>query len=336
MATWDIPLGGAVSVNGTWEPNKTISSSRPSDFDGATVNSITVVGTPSVTSDSATDDTIGFRIWVVDFGDIPVYGNKDSDANSIASVSLGNSVSSDTWTDQTPNPAPTTVVAADWEMVRISGVGTAAAPVKEVGVNRSFSGIGTSVLSRAASLARTFTFSGVGTGTISKSMDLVKTFSGLGTAVLSTSKVALLELAYAGTGAAVLATTSVLGKLLSYSGTGTSSVLKEIGKTLSNTGSGLAAIARNLTLSRTLTYAGTAASALVREVQKTLAYAGTGTSVLVAIKSKLLNLVYSAVGSAAQVKEIGKSLSLSGTGAQVLSRTSSFLLSLRGWTWPYS
>jgi hypothetical protein len=209
-----------------------------------------------------------------------------------------------------------------------SGVGTAAAPVKEVGVNRSFSGIGTSVFARLATLARIFTYSGVGTSTLAKSLELTKAFSGVGTSVLSTSKVALLVLAYSGSGNAVLATTSVLGKLLSYVGTGTGSVLKEIGKTLSNTGSGLAAVARNLALSRTLTYAGTAASALIREVQKTLAYSGTGTSVLVAIKSKLLNLAYSAVGSVAQAKEIGKSFSLSGTGAQVLSRTSSFLRSI--------
>lgn len=115
MATWDItvPAGSGVGEGGSGSSAIT----EPGNFDGATITDVSVVGTPSLTSDGATDDTISVYWYVTT--DVPanVYGGASS-TQGICSGTLGDSVSSDTIADDTASPAPGTAVAADWDEIR--------------------------------------------------------------------------------------------------------------------------------------------------------------------------------------------------------------------------
>lgn len=116
MATFDItvPAGSGVGNSDT----AAAAFTEPGDFDGATIDDVSVVGTPTITSDGATDDTIGIRWRIQTDGDAAIWGDYGSDAVSACSAVLGDSVSSDTITDgSAPSPAPTTAVAADWDEI---------------------------------------------------------------------------------------------------------------------------------------------------------------------------------------------------------------------------
>jgi len=96
------------------------SFSEPGDFDGATIDSVAIIGSPNtVTSDGVTDDTIGVRFWIeTTGGGADVYGSSGSDAASLCFASVGDSASSDIITDgASPSPGPTIAVGADWTRV---------------------------------------------------------------------------------------------------------------------------------------------------------------------------------------------------------------------------
>lgn len=121
MATWDITAPAASGIGET-ASGSSAALTPPGDFDGATIDSVTILSAPTLDSDSATDDTIGIRWEISDSVTAAVYGDNSSagsDAISLCSASLGDSVSSDTITaGSAPSPAPTIAVAADWDRVR--------------------------------------------------------------------------------------------------------------------------------------------------------------------------------------------------------------------------
>lgn len=122
MATWDITVSAGSTVgSGTDVLLTTISGVVPGDFDGSTIDSVAVQGTPTVTSDGTTDDTIEVRFFVTTTVPADVYGGDGSNAASMCFASVGDSASSANITDgSSTSPAPTTAVAADWDEVRYS------------------------------------------------------------------------------------------------------------------------------------------------------------------------------------------------------------------------
>lgn len=116
MATWDItvPAGSGVGSGGTGSSAIT----EPGDFDGATIDDVSIVGTPTITSDGTTDDTIGIRWNIETSTGTDIWGGVGSDAASACSASIGDSASSANITDgSSPSPAPSTAVAADWDQI---------------------------------------------------------------------------------------------------------------------------------------------------------------------------------------------------------------------------
>ncbi len=116
MATFDItvPAGSGVGNADTASSAFT----EPGDFDGATIDDVSVVGTPTITSDGITDDEVGVRWRIQTDGGVAIWGDYGSDAVSLCSAVLGDSVSSDTITDgSAPSPNPATAVAADWDEI---------------------------------------------------------------------------------------------------------------------------------------------------------------------------------------------------------------------------
>jgi hypothetical protein len=118
MATWDIVIP-AGSTQGSGSSNSTaLSPTVPGDFDGATINSVSVVGSPTATVDGTpTDDTIGVRWHIETSTGTAVWGGTGSDAASACFVTIDTSVtSSGTIADgSAPSPAPSTGVSADWD-----------------------------------------------------------------------------------------------------------------------------------------------------------------------------------------------------------------------------
>jgi len=122
MATWNITANGGDNQTGdgtTGSNVTTIAEAVPGDFNGSTINSVSVSGTPTlVTANGPTNDTVGVRWRIQTDGDVAIYGDFGSDAASLCSAVLGNGVSSDTIADgSSPSPAPTIAVAADWDEV---------------------------------------------------------------------------------------------------------------------------------------------------------------------------------------------------------------------------
>lgn len=116
MATWNITVPAGSGVGGTGTGSAAIT--EPGDFDGATINSVTVSGTPSVSSDTATDDAIGIRWYIRSTTPTDIYGSTGSDAASLCAATLGSLVTSATITaGGASSPAPGTAVAADWDEI---------------------------------------------------------------------------------------------------------------------------------------------------------------------------------------------------------------------------
>ena len=116
MATFDITVD-AQSAQGDGASGSNVFT-EPGDFDGATIDDVSVVGSPTVTSDGITNDTIGVRFNIETSTGTDIWGGVGSDAASACSALLGDSVSSDIITDgSAPSPAPGTAVAADWDQV---------------------------------------------------------------------------------------------------------------------------------------------------------------------------------------------------------------------------
>lgn len=113
MATFDIEVSAQSNKGGTQSGEDTFST--PGDFDGATIDSVLVVGSPTITSDGTTDDTVGVRFVVRDGAITNIYGAASSDTAALCFAVLGEFVSSDTIVEGSAvNPAPTIAVAADW------------------------------------------------------------------------------------------------------------------------------------------------------------------------------------------------------------------------------
>jgi hypothetical protein len=91
----------------------------PGDFDGATINSVAIVGSPLLASEGVTDDTIGIYFWIKDTGGInDIYGTNTT-SGAVVTAELGDSVASATLVDgASPTPAPTIAVAEDWDRVQ--------------------------------------------------------------------------------------------------------------------------------------------------------------------------------------------------------------------------
>jgi hypothetical protein len=65
VATWDITAPAGSNVGSGGDASTSVSPTVPGDFDGATITDVSVVGSPTVTSDSTTNDTIGIR-WLIE------------------------------------------------------------------------------------------------------------------------------------------------------------------------------------------------------------------------------------------------------------------------------
>lgn len=117
MATWDITTPPINSLGSGGSGSVSIITGRPSDFDGATIDSVTVLSAPliGVGSSGATNDTIGIRWRVTDISNVDTHGSDSSDAASLCHAANGDGSLTDTIVvGSSPSPAPTTAVAGDW------------------------------------------------------------------------------------------------------------------------------------------------------------------------------------------------------------------------------
>ena len=118
MATWTIQISAqtdaAFDASGTHAT--TLGEAQPGDFDGATINSVSVSGSPSTTVNVTDNDTLGVRFIVETSAGTDIYGGVGSDAATMCYAPL--SASGSTIVDGTAtSPEPTTAVAADWDNV---------------------------------------------------------------------------------------------------------------------------------------------------------------------------------------------------------------------------
>lgn len=119
MATWNITVNAGSGVGSGGSGSNAITP--PGDFDGATITDVSVSGSPTITTDGATNDTLGIRWRIQTSTGTAIWGDYGSDAASACSASLGDSATSSTITDgSSPSPAPSTAVAADWDQVAYS------------------------------------------------------------------------------------------------------------------------------------------------------------------------------------------------------------------------
>jgi len=116
MATWDITYPAATGIGGSGSGSASITP--PGDFDGATIDDVSLFGSPAVISEGTTDDTIGVRWRIQTTAAAAVWGDYASDGISLMSASLGDGVTGDFIVDgSAPSPAPSIAVAADWDEV---------------------------------------------------------------------------------------------------------------------------------------------------------------------------------------------------------------------------
>jgi len=123
MATWDIVVSAQSAQGATGSGNSTVTPAVPGDFDGATINSVTILSSPTVTADSnpTTDDGCQIRFWVETTGSTAVYGADTSGGHLCDAIFPQSATSSVTITaNGSASPAPTTAVAADWDRVGYS------------------------------------------------------------------------------------------------------------------------------------------------------------------------------------------------------------------------
>lgn len=118
MAQWDITVDAGSDVGSGSTNDQAIT--EPADFDGATINSVTILGTPTATTDGATDDTISVNFYVSTDAAVDVYGT-NTVAGALATFTFGDSVSApqNIVVGASTSPAPTTAVAADWDQMRM-------------------------------------------------------------------------------------------------------------------------------------------------------------------------------------------------------------------------
>jgi len=116
MATFDITVGAQSAQ--THPVTRSDNFTTPGDFDGATIDSVVVVGSPTITSDGVTDDSFFMRWEIQTSIAVAIFGNNDADTTSVCFAVLGDLDSSDVITDGSArSPNPTIAVAADWDRV---------------------------------------------------------------------------------------------------------------------------------------------------------------------------------------------------------------------------
>ena len=122
MATWDIVAAAeASSIGETASGNSTVTPAVPSDFDGAVIDSVTILSAPTIDSDAATNDSLGIR-WHIGQPVVSTYGNGATDATSLCYALLGGGspTTATIVVGSGTSPAPTIAVAADWQQVNWS------------------------------------------------------------------------------------------------------------------------------------------------------------------------------------------------------------------------
>lgn len=121
MPNWDITVPAGTGVGaGSGNNNSDISGSVPGDFDGATINSVTLISPPNVTlAANSSNDTMTLRWWIRTSGGTAVYGSGGADADAIAYCPINpfNLLPTAISAGGAPTPAPSTAVAADWDQV---------------------------------------------------------------------------------------------------------------------------------------------------------------------------------------------------------------------------
>jgi hypothetical protein len=94
-----------------------LGEAQPGDFDGATINSVSVSGTPATTVNVTDNDTLGVHFIIETSAGTDIYGTAGG-ADSATMCAAAESSSGSTIADgASTSPAPTTAVAADWDNV---------------------------------------------------------------------------------------------------------------------------------------------------------------------------------------------------------------------------
>jgi len=120
MPIYDITVPAKSGIGGTDAAADAIAA-PPGDFDGAVINSVVIVGSPTITSDGQSDDSLTIRWAIQNDAFNNTYGNVSTDGFSLARAPLGDSEASATIIGSgSTSPAPTIAVAADWDQVRYS------------------------------------------------------------------------------------------------------------------------------------------------------------------------------------------------------------------------
>lgn len=118
MATFDITVLAGTSQGASHDVATAFT--EPGDFDGATIDSVQVISSPTMSSDAESDDTAIFRWWIQTSGGTAIFGNNTANG-AICDVNWGPSVSESPLTiadDTLRFPNPTIAVAADWDEIR--------------------------------------------------------------------------------------------------------------------------------------------------------------------------------------------------------------------------
>jgi hypothetical protein len=339
VATWDITVSAGSTVgSGTDVLLTTISGVVPGDFDGATINSVTVQGTPTVTSDGTTDDTIEVRFFVTTTVPADTFGGDGSNAASMCYASVGDSASSANITDGTArSPNPTTAVAADWDEVRYSI--NYSANMKDDGEtiswssftvrvdytssqtfneNHSMSGTGTVALARtitftkahsaqgSLALTRTITFikafSATGTLALQRTITLIKAIGATGTSVLSYGLQYTIQAAMSATGTPVMTAATTYLQALTHSATGSVAIQRTIGLVKSIGASGSVTLQRSITLIKAISAVGTSALTRTQDYVRSFSHSAVGSVVVAKVASFAQTLAHAATGAVAMTK----------------------------------
>jgi hypothetical protein len=123
MATWTIQISAQTSVAHTASGTHatTLGEAQPADFDGGTINSVSVSGSPSTTVNVSDNDMLGVHFIIETSAGTDIYGTAGggggSNNDSTMCYAALNASSSTIVDGASTTPAPTTAVAADWDNV---------------------------------------------------------------------------------------------------------------------------------------------------------------------------------------------------------------------------
>lgn len=214
-----------------------------------------------------------------------------------------------------PSGAPTGSLFLGVENLKTGDVGWIAVTVNNNDKVLTFTGTGGVAATRIIDRLRAYSYSGAGTSGVTKETATEKTYTGTGTSVGEQARVTLLDLTFSGAGASTIVkdmaqaislagtgSPTTLGaqadrlRSLAYSGTGSSTIAKGSGKALSFAGVGTLVANAQLTFLQSLNMAGTGAVTLLRQLAKVFSYTGTAARTLVKATDKATS--YSGTGTA--------------------------------------